>query len=279
MMKCLRRTSGWSLGTATVCAVLGGWTAAVAHADDVNLYAAGSLKAALTEVAKAFEAETGGKYRINATFGASGLLRERIEAGEAAHVFASANMGHPRKLKAAGKISGDVRLFARNQLCAIASPSVAVTPETLLATMLDEKVRLGTSTPKADPSGDYAFALFAKADAIKPGAKAALEAKALKLTGGSESEKPPENRNTYGWVMSEDKADLFLTYCTNAVLAKTDTSSLEIVEVPGELAVGADYGLAVMNSAPDGAKQLAEFILGSAAQDILASYGFGKAPQ
>ena len=42
----------------------------MALADTVQLYAAGSLKAALTDVAKAFEAKTGDK--VAAKFGASG---------------------------------------------------------------------------------------------------------------------------------------------------------------------------------------------------------------
>src|SRR5215468_7962418 len=84
-----------------------------------------------------------------------------------------------------------VRVFARNELCALVREGLTVSSETLLDVLLDPKVRLGTSTPKADPSGDYAFALFAKAEALKPGAKAALEAKALQLTGGPASEKAP----------------------------------------------------------------------------------------
>ena len=58
-----------------------------------------------------------------------------------------------------------------------------------------------TSTPKADPSGDYAWRLSAKADKVKPGAEKALDAKAVKLTGGPTSEKAPKGRNQYGWVM------------------------------------------------------------------------------
>ena len=38
----------------------------LAHAGTVNLYAAGSLKAALTEVAKAFEAHSSAKVRVEA---------------------------------------------------------------------------------------------------------------------------------------------------------------------------------------------------------------------
>ena len=246
-----------------------------AQAETLNLYAAGSLKAALTDAARAFEAASGGKHSVKTEFAASGLLRERIEKGDPAHVFASANMKHPKTLADAGRAAGTVRMFARNQLCAIARDDVDVTTDTLLERMLDEKIRVGTSTPKADPSGDYAFALFGKADALKSGAKATLEAKALKLTGGPTSQKAPEGRNQYGWVMSEKQADIFLTYCTNAVLAKKDTASLKIIAIPTALAVGADYGMIVLKDAPAGAVALADFILGSQAQKILSDYGFG----
>ncbi|MFN0262354.1 molybdate ABC transporter substrate-binding protein [Tepidamorphus sp. 3E244] len=240
-------------------------------ADDVVLFAAGSLKAALSDVADAFTAQTG--TAVTTQFGPSGLMRERIEEGEPAHIFASANMKHPKTLAEAGK-AGDVTLFARNRLCAIAQPDVEVSTETLLDTMLDENIRVGTSTPKSDPAGDYAFALFAKADGVKRGAKETLEAKALKLTGSEDSAKPPEGRNPYGWVMSEKKADIFLTYCTNALLAQKDSDSLQIVQIPEEIAVGADYGLTVLTGAPDTGAALAAFILSPEGQGILASYGF-----
>ena len=245
-----------------------------AHAETINLYAAGSLKAALSDAARAFAAETAGEQKVKTEFAASGLLRGRIEKGEPAHVFASANMKHPQTLFDAGRAATKVRMFARNQLCAIAQEGIDVSPDTLLDVMLDEKVRLGTSTPKADPSGDYAFALFGKADALKPGAKAKLVAQALKLTGGATTEKAPEGRNQYGWVMCENKADVFLTYCTNAVLAKKDTPSLQIVSIPDDLSVGADYGMIVLKDAPEGAIALADFILGPKGQKILRDYGF-----
>jgi molybdate transport system substrate-binding protein len=244
-------------------------------ADTLRLYAAGSLKAALGEVARDFEKKTGGKHQVETEFGASGLLRERIEKGEPAHVFASADMKHPQTLAEAGRAAGKVRMFARNELCAIAQPEVDVTSATLLDRMLSPDVRVGTSTPKADPSGDYAFALFGRADALKAGAKAALEAKALRLTGGPDTQKAPDGRNQYGWVMSEKKADIFLTYCTNAVLAKKDMPSLKIVEIPAALAVGANYGMIVLKDASAEAEELANFILAPSAQKILRDYGFG----
>lgn len=244
---------------------------AMARAETLQLYAAGSLKAALGDVAKAYEKASGDA--VKTTFGPSGLLRKRIEGGETAHVFASANMKHPKALEEQGK-AGPVTLFARNRFCAIAQPELKVTNETLLDVILDEKTRLGTSTPKADPSGDYAWALFEKAEKINPGAFKALDGKALKLTGGPDSAKAPQGRNQYGWVMSQKKADIFLTYCTNAVLAKKEVPDLRIVQVPDELSVGANYGLTVLKGAPAEATKLADFILSPDGQKILGGYGF-----
>ncbi|WP_306030636.1 molybdate ABC transporter substrate-binding protein [Stappia sp. MMSF_3263] len=237
----------------------------------VRLHAAGSLKAAMGEVADAFEA--GHAATVMRAFGPSGLLRERIEGGEAAEVFASANMKHPTTLAAAGK-AAPVVLFARNRLCALVQPGIETDTSSLLETMLREDIRVGTSTPKADPSGDYAFQVFDKAEALAPGATAALKAKALQLTGGKTSEKAPEGRNTYGWVMDSGKADIFLTYCTNALLAQSEVPSLAIVQLPPQLSVGADYGLTVMDGASQEAWALALHILSPAGQAILAKYGF-----
>jgi molybdate transport system substrate-binding protein len=140
----------------------------------VQVYAAGSLREALTEVARA----QGGAVAL--TFGAAGLLRERIERGEPAQVFASADLRQPQRLAEQGGWTAPV-VFTRNSLCALVAPSVHTSPAELLDTLLDPAVRVGTSTPLCDPSGDYAWTLFAQADAVHDGARAQLEAKALQL--------------------------------------------------------------------------------------------------
>lgn len=89
------------------------------QAGELSLVAAGSLKAALGKVAQSYS-ETYG-IGVATRFGPSGLMRESIEAGEPADVFASANMRHPKTLEAAGS-GGPVVLFARNRLCALARP-------------------------------------------------------------------------------------------------------------------------------------------------------------
>jgi len=240
-------------------------------AESLTLYAAGSLKAALGDVAALYEKTY--QTQVTTKFSPSGLLRKAIEGGENPDVFASANMAHPAKLASDGWGSPIV-LFARNKLCAIAQPEVEVTTDTLLDVLTDEKIRVGTSTPKADPSGDYAWKLFEKADTIKEGSFTTLSGKALQLTGGPDSAKAPEGRNTYGWVMDEKKADVFLTYCTNAVLAQKEVPALKIIAVPEKLSVGADYGLLVRNGATDEAWRLAMYILSPEGQKILREYGF-----
>jgi molybdate transport system substrate-binding protein len=248
----------------------------VAAQEPVRLYAAGSLRAALNEVAAAFAAADGAK--VVAEYGASGLLRERIEKGAPAEVFASANMAHPESLAKAGK-AGPVALFARNRLCALAAPSVSVTSATLLDRMLDPAVKLGTSTPKADPSGDYAWELFERAERIRPGAFKVLSGKALQLVGGPSSPPPPKDRSVYGLLASTGQADLFLTYCTNALQAKGEVPALQIVAIPENLAVGADYGLTVIAGARPEAERFAQFVLSEAGQAILVRHGFSAATQ
>ena len=239
--------------------------------DTVLLHAAGSLRAALTDVARAFEATGPGK--VQAKFGASGLLKDEIAAGAKAEVFASANMEHPLALSAA-KRSGPVALFARNRLCALVRPGLEVTPVALLDRMLDPQIKLGTSTPKADPSGDYAWEVFRKAEKLKPGAAAILEKKALQLTGGPSSPPAPQGRSVYGDFIAQGAADVFLTYCTNALAAQRENPTQQVVQLPDTLVVGADYGLTVMNGATAPAYQFALFILSAEGQRMLAKHGF-----
>ena len=205
----------------------------------IAVVAAGSLREALTEVAQAHEARTGQKLALSF-------------ARCAPHVF------------------------VRNQLCAITQAQFNLTPDRLLDALLDPAIRLGTSTPKADPAGDYAWALFRRADAVRPGALATLERKALQLTGGPASPKAPAGRGTYAWVMDQGQADVFLTYCTNAVVAQQEVPRLKIVAVPANLQVGADYGLTVRMGAHPAAQAFADALLAPPAQAIFARYGFGQ---
>ena len=244
---------------------------ALADEPSVRLYAAGSLTAAMTEMARAFTGSGGPP--VTSVFGASGLLRERIEKGEAADVFASADVGNPQALARAEKAEMPV-VFARNRLCALAAPGVEVTTETLLDRMLEPGIKLGTSTPKADPSGDYAWQVFEKAERLRPGSFAALDAKALKLTGGPQSPQAPPGRSIYVFLIGERKADIFLTYCTNALQVTREVAGARMLVLPEPLAVGASYALTVVKPARLAAARFALFVVSTQGQEILATLGF-----
>jgi len=90
----------------------------------VSLYAAGSLHEAMADIAKAFTQSTG--IVVDQTFGSSGLLRQRIENGEVADMFASADTASPEQLAREGK-GGPVTVFTRNRMCLAVKPDVAGT--------------------------------------------------------------------------------------------------------------------------------------------------------
>ncbi len=240
-------------------------------AQPIVVAAAGSLKGSLAAVRVAFEQERGQAVQLN--FGASGLLLEMIRAGGTVDVFASANMDHPVSLVRTGWATRAQR-FARNSLCLLARSGVEVGTETVLDIMLDPEVKLGTSTPVADPSGDYAWEVFRRAEAMRPGAFAALAGKARKLTGGPQSPPPPADRNVYGRLIAQGEADVFLTYRTNARLAIEEVPALRVVALPANLAVGAIYGFVVRSDAPPAAGEFAAFLLSPEGQRRLAKFGF-----
>ncbi len=138
-----------NLGAFLLATMLANAPVALAQDDAVRVLAAGSLRDVMTEMAQSFRDAGGSDVKL--TFGASGLLRERIERGEAVDAFASADVQNAQRLSDAGR-SRPPNVFAHNQLCALVAPGVDVAPSTLLDRMLDPAVDLGTSTPKADPS-------------------------------------------------------------------------------------------------------------------------------
>ncbi len=258
-----------------------GLTAAASAADgppgvqgQVQVLAAGSLRAPLSQLGQAFERQTG--VRVDLVFGASGLLKDRIAGGERADVFASANTAHPQALAGAGW-AAEVQVFARNALCVLAAPGFNLRGKTLAQRLLDSDVVLGSSTPKADPSGDYAFEMFERIEASAaagPGAAAALKARARQLTGGPNSPPPPVGRNVYADLVAAGQADAFVTYCTNAAQARREQPQLQVLDVPAAYNVVADYGLAVRRDAPREARAFADFVLGAAGRAILVEHGF-----
>lgn len=237
----------------------------------LTLFAAGSLKDPLGEIATAFGHAA--DHPVATTFGPSGLLCDRILAGAEADVFASADRDNPARLADAGR-AGPPEPFARNWMCALIRREDGLTQADLLQWMCDDGVRLATSTPGNDPCGDYALDIFDKAERLRPGAAALLRRKALRLTGGDEPPAVPAGENPYGWLVAKGEADIFLTYVTNALSAVVSRPELELAPLPPELATSAHLHLCVIAGAAPGARALADWILGTDGRSVLRRYGF-----
>jgi molybdenum ABC transporter molybdate-binding protein len=240
-------------------------------AEQLHALAAGSLREVLSEIGNQYRKATG--VEISADFGPSGILRQRIEKGERADLFASADIGHPLKLLAEGRATRVV-MFTRNKLCAMAVPKVGLTSANFIDRLLDPTVKLGTSTPKADPAGDYTWAMFHKIDALRLGSYAILDRKAQQIVGG-----PTNNANAGGKdpavaAFADGRIDLFVGYCSGAKRLLAQLPKLQVTEVPREFAAGSEYGLAVLKGSDPHTPDFALFMLSPTGQQIFADHGF-----
>lgn len=242
-----------------------------AAADTLRIAAAGSLTDAFSDLLRRFPA---GPDTIGTPlFGPSGLLREKIETGEAADLLASADMDQARRL-AVGHPERTVIMFTRNRLCALARNTVGLTPDNMLDRLLDPAVRIATSTPGADPGGDYAWAAFARADTLHPGARAILEAKAQKLVGGGD--KTPllvPGKGAVEGVFLADRADVMLGYCSGSLAIMRTVPGLASVPLPANLSAAPASGMVLLDARPV-TLRFAAFVMSENGQAVLATHGF-----
>jgi molybdenum ABC transporter molybdate-binding protein len=232
---------------------------------------AGSLRAAMTDLLHRFPIQSDSVAPPE--FGPSGLLRQKIESGATVDVFASADMQQPRQL-AAGHPERMVILFARNSLCTLAHPNLGLTQANLLDRLLDPEVRIATSTPGSDPLGTYSWEVFARADALKPGARATLEAKAKKLVGGGEKTPPlVPGKGAVEGIFLSNQADVMLIYCSAVPALQNEMPSLTSIKLPATLTVEPADGMVILDSKPVALRFVA-FVMSEEGQAILQSHGF-----
>jgi molybdate transport system substrate-binding protein len=254
------------LGLCCTAAMIG-----AAQADELRVLAAGSLREVIGELGDRYRKATG--TGISADFGPSGVLRERIEKGEKADLFASADMGHPLKLLSDGRaVRAD--MFTRNALCAFAIPKVGLTTANFIDRLLDPAVTLGTSTPKADPAGDYTWIMFHRAEAIHPGAYAILDQKSQQIVGGPTNNAPVNGKDPAVAALSSGKIDVMIGYCSGRRRMLSAIPDLQVIEPPKEIAAGPEYGLAVLKGADPRTGDLALYMLSPEGQQIFAQFGF-----
>src|ERR1700761_7760348 len=253
-----------------------GWIAIAAmawtpvRADTLKVTAAGSLRAAITDLLAHFPRQS--DEGITPEFGASGLMRQKIESGAQVDVFASADVEQPHKL-AEGHPERLVILFARNSMCVLFRSDLELNQTNFLDRLLDPTVSIATSTPGSDPLGTYSWEVFARADAVKPGARATLEAKAKKLVGGGEKTPPlVAGKGAVEGIFLTDQADVMLIYCSAVAAIQKEVPTLASLKLPSALAVQPADGLVILNSTPVALRFVA-FVMSEEGQATLQRHG------
>ena len=200
------------IGALLACVTLfmGALAAGVARAETVEIFAAGSLRGVVGELAK--EAGAALSIEVNASFGGSGSMRERIEKGDRPDLLLSADLGSPRRLESQGRTVVPIIAFARNRMCIVSRRSAGVTPANFIERMLARDVRLKTSTPIADPSGDYAWMLFDGIDRTRPGSGVILKSKAEAVMKAVAAPAVP-SQSTAAALFASKQIDMSVTYC------------------------------------------------------------------
>ena len=166
-----------------------------------------------------------------------------------------------------------VILFARNTLCALARPELGLNEANLLDRLLDPAVRIATSTPGSDPLGTYSWEVFARADSVKPGARATLEAKAKKLVGGGEKTPPlVAGKGAVEGIFLSDQADVMLIYCSAVAAVQKEVPTLTSIKLPLALAVQPADGLVILDSKPVALRFVA-FVMSEEGQATLKKHG------
>ena len=146
--------------------------------------------------------------------------------------------------------------------------------DNVLDVLLEDRLTLATSTPGADPAGDYTWEAFGKAEAIRPGARARLISKAKMLFGGRDSPPVPAGRDLADFLLTSGAADLLIAYCSGEVATKKANAAIGVVPFPASLRADAVYGIAVNANAPVAAFDYALFHLSTRGQATFRDFGF-----
>lgn len=182
-------------------------------------------------------------------------------------------MGNPLTLLNEARATRVV-MFTRNTLCGFAPPAVGLTTANFLERLLDPAIKLGTSTPKADPGGGYTWAMFHRIDALRPGSYAVLDKKAQQIVGGPASNASVGGKDPVAAAFGAGRIDIFIGYRSGTKRLRSQMPALQAAAVPRAIAVGPEYGLAVLSGAGPHAADRALFMLSPEGQQIFARQAF-----
>lgn len=158
----LRRSLIALAGAVLIAAPL---SATLAHAADVTVFAAASLKNALDTAVSAYKAKTGKDVAVS--YAASSALAKQIEAGAPADIFFSADLDWMDYLAKKDLIDGASRVTLLGNTLVLVAPkdstaSLEIKPGFPLAEALGADGKLAMGTVASVPAGKYGKAALEK---------------------------------------------------------------------------------------------------------------------
>lgn len=227
---------------------------------ELVVFAAASLRESFSTLGDAFKKEHP-NVKVTFNFAGSQELRTQIEHGASVDVFASADQKHMNELFRAKRVKSP-KLFAVNE------PVVVVAKErskTICALAdLPNASRIVLGVPEV-PIGRYALQIFDKASKTLGGDfRSRVEARVV------------SRELNVRQVLSKvalGEADAAIVYRTDVASAK---GAVEVVTIPPELNVIAEYPIAALEAAPhpELAKAWVALVLSEQGRQILATAGF-----
>ncbi len=228
--------------------------AACGGGDDERLtvFAASSLTDVLTDIARAYEAETG--QGIDVSFAASSAMREQILDGAPADVFVAANPAIVAELTQVGLITEPVDIIAANELVLVVPTEDAETAGDLAA--LAARDRLVGACATEVPCGQLTMQVLTDlglveeitVDTFEPNARATL----AKVELG--------------------ELDAAFVYRTDAM----SSSDVYLVELPTTDVNTTAYVAGAVVGASASAAEFVSFLSSDSAQSLLSDAGFTR---
>ena len=210
---------------------------------------------------------------VESQFGPSGSLRDKIESGTRFDLYLTASTTHTDALRANGFVE-ETALLGFNEMVLLYQRPLAITPDQVIAHLVDPDMSVGMSTTGLDPSGDYAIEILEKVSQVSGVSLEIITEKTRMVTGGRETPNAPPGRNQYGWLMENEDIDVLLTYLSNALAAIDDNAHINFTPLPESIAVTGTYGIGLKTDASEEAKTFFDWLVDMDAQKILKDGGF-----
>lgn len=229
----------------------------------LTVFAAASLTDAFTEVGKAFDAKTGGKTSFQ--FAGSPTLRQQLENGAKADVYASANSAQFDPLVKSGLVvNGSV--FTKNRLVVIVPKKGSGNVKTL-SDLAKPGVKL-VIADKTVPVGGYARQVF---DALTKSGQYGADYSSLVIKNVVSEE---TNVRQVALKVQLGEADAGVVYTTD--VTPTLAPSVIQIAIPARYNVIATYPIGVLKGSanPDAARAFVDFVISNDGQAILGKWGF-----